>query len=97
MRNLSVYLIILPRIVGMFAVVARAQKAPPQAEWDKATADITGTNTQLQTAAVEKITGWIKTLHPHIIARSFTKNKFPVTKLGDTPYFLTRASPMRMR
>jgi hypothetical protein len=42
------------------AGAALGQKAPPQAEWDKATADITGTNAAAQTAAIEKANGWIK-------------------------------------
>src|SRR5438477_481331 len=39
---------------------AFAQKAPPQAEWDKATADVTGNDKNAQTQAIEKIKGWIR-------------------------------------
>ncbi len=42
------------------AASALAQKAPAQAERDKANADIAGTDAGLQTAAVQKIEGWIK-------------------------------------
>lgn len=40
-------------------VAAQTAKAPPQAEWDKATADIAGTDAGARDLAVGKVKGWI--------------------------------------
>ncbi len=41
-------------------LLAQTVRPPPQSDWDKATADVTGTDAAARDAAVEKIKGWIK-------------------------------------
>ncbi len=42
------------------SALAQTIRPPPQAEWDKATADVTGADAAARHAAVEKIKGWVK-------------------------------------
>lgn len=45
--------------LALLPLTALAQKAPPQAEWDKATADVTGMDAAAIDAAALKIRGWV--------------------------------------